>query len=72
MKTLADECSQYLDAGLVERSADKINEIYTKAAKDTLEKKKTRKKTVFSHPFKHKMKRKKWYDSECKNQRDIT
>ena len=62
---LVNECSQYLDAGLTELAAQKINEIYFQAADLTLN-------TKHKHPFKHKNKPKKWYDRECRKQKDLT
>ena len=71
VKKLLEECTQYLDAGLIESSSKKIQEVFTEAAKTSLEPKK-RKINSKSHPFKHKIKRKKWFDQECSNQRDLT
>ena len=68
---LANECSQYLDAGLTDLAAQKINEIYFQAADLTLNTK-LPKEDKNKHPFKHKNKPKKWYDSECRKQKDIT
>ena len=61
-KKLVEVCNQYLDAGLIELSANKIDEIYSEAAKDALEIKKGKPERRSPHPYKHKAKRKKWYD----------
>ena len=68
---LMNECSQYLDAGLIELAAKKINEIYFQTAEQTLNIKIPKEKEN-RHPFKHKNKPKKWYDWECRKQKEIT
>ena len=62
------ECAQYLDSGLVEPAAGKIEEIFTKTADLVLEEARD---TRTRHPFKHKQKPKKWYNKECRDLKDI-
>ena len=69
---LAEECEQYLDAGLVEPASDKIINMYLEAAKLSLEVKKSPKTSSHSNAFKHKKKWKKWFDTDCKNHKNIT
>ena len=69
---LVNECNQYLDAGLVEPASDKLISIYIEAAKLSLEVKKVHKKTEGKNNFKHKKKWKKWFDQECRDQKNIT
>ena len=69
---LAAECEQYLDAGLVEPASDKIIHMYLEAAKLSLEVKKNPKTISNPSAFKHKKKWKKWFDVDCKNQKNIT
>ena len=62
------ECAQYLDSGLVEPAAGKIEEIFTKTADLVPEEARD---TRTRHPFKHKQKPKKWYNKECRDLKDI-
>ena len=66
---MIEECTQFLEAGLVESASDKIEEIFTKAADSALES--PRDKHGQKHPYKHKQKPKKWYDKECRDLKDI-
>ena len=65
----AEECGQYLDAGLVESASEKIINMYLEAAKLSLEVKKSPRKNRNSNAFKHKKKWKKWFDQDCRNQK---
>ena len=56
VRKLAEECNQYIDAGLVELASDKIIAMYIEAAKLSLETKTTKKQDNYGK-FKHK---KKW------------
>ena len=69
---LANECNQYLDAGLVELASNKLISMYIEAANLSLENKNNPKRKGNSTAFKHKKKWKKWFDEECKNQKNIT
>ena len=68
MADKVQECTQYLDAGLVEPAAGKIEELFIKTADIVLDEvRETRER----HPFKHKQKPKKWYDKECRDLKNI-
>ena len=69
---LANECEQYLAAGLVEQASGKLVSMFVKAADISLEVKKARKIEETNKPYKHKRKWKKWFDMECRAQKDIT
>ena len=68
---LANECSQYLDAGLVELASEKLVSMYIEAANLSLEVKKNQKRKE-NNTYKHKKKWKKWFDEDCRNQKNIT
>ena len=69
-KTIARECQQYLDAGLVEPAAKKMSDMFIEAANQSL---KVEKKTLIrSDKYKHKKKWKKWFDQECHEQKNVT
>ena len=69
LASVREELTQYLDAGLVDQASNKLDELYTKAADTVL---KVRKKAKQGkHPYKHKQKPKKWYNSECRSLKDI-
>ena len=68
----AIECGQYLDAGLVELASNKIDEIFNSAAELALDSHQLSEKNKIAHPYKHKKKRKKWFDTDCRTQKDIT
>ena len=68
---LANECSQYLDAGLVELASEKLVSMYIEAANLSLEVKKSQKRKE-NNTYKHKKKWKKWFDEDCRNQKNIT
>ena len=53
-----DDISQRIDAGLIESTGNKIQELYIKVAKKTLQKKS-------SKNWKKRKKTKKWFDGEC-------
>ena len=72
IRKLANECEQYLDAGLVEPASDKLVNMFLEAAKLSLEVRKTPKKNDTNKTFKHKKKWKKWFDEDCRNQKNIT
>ena len=72
VRKLAIECGQYLDAGLVEPASDKLVSMFLEAAKLSLEVRKTQRTNDTSSAFKHKKKWKKWFDQDCKNQKNIT
>ena len=59
---------RYLDAGLIEPAAGKIEELFTKTADLILDEVRD---TRTRHPFKHKQKPKKWYNKECRDLKDI-
>ena len=69
---LANECNQYLDAGLVELASNKLISMYIEAANISLEKKNNPKRKENNPAYKHKKKWKKWFDEECKIQKNIT
>ena len=69
---IAELCSQYLDAGLVGMASLKLNELFSKAAESTLKIKAKSPKGKEKHPFKHKVKPKKWYDNECRTLRNTS
>ena len=68
LANLVQECTQYLDAKLIEPAAKKIEEIFTKAADISLLEVQDQKR---NHPYKHKQKPKKWYDKECRDLKNI-
>ncbi len=70
VKKIARECQQYLEAGLIEPAASKIEEMFVEAANQSLETKTNKTKT--SDQFKHKKKWKKWFDHECREQKNKT
>ena len=63
-----EECTQFLDAGLIEPAAKKIEEVFTKTADIALEEVRERRTR---HPFKHKQKPKKWYTRDCRDLKNI-
>ena len=65
------ECHRYMEAGLIDPAAKKLEEVYTVAADATLEIR-GKKKKVIDNQFKHKKKPKKWYDVECRKLKDIS
>ena len=70
VKTLIDEAHQLLDAGLVESSGNKIQEIFEKVATFSLKSKiSTNQKNSTK---KHSKSKKKWYDNECKKLKNKT
>ena len=71
VRKLAEECNQYIDAGLVELASDKIIAMYIEAAKLSLETKTTKKQDNYGK-FKHKKKWKKWFDHDCREQKKVT
>ena len=71
VRKLAEECHQYIDAGLVEQASEKLIAMYIETAKLSLETKPKKKKT-YNSAFKHKKKWKKWFDEECRLQKNIT
>ena len=68
LASVREELTQYLDAGLVDQASKKLDELYTKAADTVLKVKKPKRE---KHPYKHKQKPKKWYNSECRSLKDI-
>ena len=66
-----EECTQLVAAGLVESASMKIAELFNKAAERTL-KPRENIGTEKRHPYKHKRKTKKWFDSDCVAQRKTT
>ena len=71
--SLASECNQYLDAGLVELASEKLILMYTEAANISLEvKKNQQRKENKNNSYKHKKKWKKWFDQDCRSQKNIT
>ena len=64
-----EECTQFLNAGLVESASNKVEEIFTLAADIALEKPCNQHQR--KHPYKHKQKPKKWYDKECRDLKDM-
>ena len=63
-----EECTQCLDAGLIEPAANKIEEVFTKTADIVLEEVG---EIRIRHPFKHKQKPKKWYTKDCRDLKNI-
>ena len=73
VRKLAQECNQYLEAGLVELASDKIISMYIEAAKLSLETKTAKKhNNIANTKFKHRKKWKKWFDVDCREQKNIT
>ena len=62
VKTVIYDCKQVLEAGLIESTAKKIQEIFITAAKKAL--KQNKKKQTNETKYKTK-KRKKWFDADC-------
>ena len=59
------DCEQYLEAKLVEGAAGKLEGLFSTAADNVLEAKTFAQRRPTKHPFKHKAKKKKWFDVEC-------
>ena len=70
VQKLANECKQYIEAGLIELASEKLIAMYQEAAKLSLDCKKPKK--ISETAFKHKKKWKKWFDTSCREQKNIT
>jgi hypothetical protein len=71
VRKLARECTQYIEAGLVELASDKLISMYIETAKLSLETKAAKKPSTDTR-FKHKKKWKKWFDIDCREQKKVT
>ena len=71
VQKLANECKQYIEAGLIEPASEKLIAMYLEAAKLSLDSKRNKKKTSET-AYKHKKKWKKWFDNDCREQKNKT